>query len=165
MSTANVTTSQLVARVSIEGNSVVVQSAPVAVAVVDVGGTGPQGPKGDPGGASECVAGAAITAGSVVVIAADGLLYPASTSDATHRGRVVGVAQTSALATEVAEYIPAGTVNAPCALAAGSRAWVGATPGQVVAAPLSGALWTQEVGTVNADGLLSVALSVAFERG
>lgn len=132
---------------------------------VNLGGVGPQGPKGDPAGASEATAGASVTAGSVVALLSDGLLYPANANDASHRGRVVGVAETSVSSGDVARYIPAGVVDAPCALPVGSRAWVGTTAGQLVSAPSLGAQWSQEVGTVNADGLLSVSLSVAIERG
>jgi hypothetical protein len=159
-----------VVEIATAGEIVVIQQVPEVVEI-DVGRTGPQGPPGavgpqgpagPAGSASSALAGEAILAGAAVYLDSLGELRNALSGSLAHAGRVVGVAITSAVLGASASYVGEGA-SASVAHPAGSVLWVGPTAGILVSSPpVTG--WTQEVGIVRADSVLSVALGPVIIR-
>jgi len=142
---------------------IIVEESTPTITISGIGIQGPSGPPGT-GGYSETTAGESISVYQVIVQGVDGKAYIADPTNASHAGKVLGVAIQSATSNNSLQYIATGTIN--------GGSW---TPGTLYFIGLSGSLssspraigarWSQFIGTGKTSTSFNVGLGIPMVVG
>lgn len=128
--------------------SITLRVSPLRVVTLDVGGRGPQGPRGEPGAAGSVLAktaGAALGGHRVVVASGADDVLVADVADAAHLHRVVGITEGAAVMGDAVDVRFAGEMTeATWSWTPDAPIYVGAA-GVLTQTPPVGAAWLRIV--------------------